>query len=472
MNNSPLDDPVYVDLVHNTIIKVILSYQSVEPGREILSRSQIEALSPEERSNVKMSLNPHQFLEFLMYRIQCATRKYGAKRKKGLIERVEQLEEELMELKKITDEAAKFNAQTGHDFSPEKENEIIEALEKANEKRREKEQLHSHINQGAYIRTGQHWKCESEAGSKLFFQQEKWRGEQRYIGILEVDSGKEDGSTKLIESQPEIEKEIHRFYKELYTKRATKSTRDDMKSFMGEGYDSFENILGRKLPSTVQEKLEKPISQEEVMQALFKGQHGKAPGITGFTREFYQSFATVLIGPIMKYIEFTEEQGQISDQHRKGVITLLPKGKKSKRDLRNWRPITLLTSLYKIISGTIAERVKTVLPHIIGEDQKGFVDGRYMGEVTRTLYDTIHDAWSNDKKGVLLSIDFEKAFDSLSHDFIELVMEVAGFGSLLKKWVKILLKKFTSRVEGVRHPKSSSEQATAGSRGSGGRLNP
>ena len=101
-----------------------------------------------------------------------------------------------------------------------------------------------------------------------------------------------------------------------------------MKSFMGEGYDSFENILGRKLPSTVQEKLEKPISQEEVMQALFKGQHGKAPGITGFTREFYQSFATVLIGPIMKYIEFTEEQGQISDQHRKGVITLLPKGKK------------------------------------------------------------------------------------------------------------------------------------------------
>ena len=449
MNNSLLDDPVYVDLVHNTIIKVILSYQSVEPGREILSRSQIEALTPEERSNIEMSLNPHQLLEYMMFRIQCVTRKYGAKKKKGLIEKIEQLEEELMELKKITDEAAKYDAVTGHDFSPEKEEEIIEALEKANEKRREKEQLNSHINQGAYIRTGQHWKCESEAGSKLFFQQEKWRGEQRYIGILEVDSGKKDGSTKLIESQPEIEEEIHRFYKDLYTKRATKSTKEDMKSFMGEGYDSFENILGRKLPGTVQEKLEKPISQEEVMQALLKGKHGKAPGITGFTREFYQTFAAVLIGPIMKYIKFTEEEGQISDQHRMGIITLLPKGTKSKRDLRNWRPITLLTTLYKIISGTIAERVKTVLPHIIGEDQKGFVDGRYMGEVTRTLYDIIHDAWSNDKKGVLLSIDFEKAFDSLSHDFIELVMEVAGFGSMLKKWVKILLKKFSSRVNHV-----------------------
>ena len=54
---------------------------------------------------------------------------------------------------------------------------------------------------------------------------------------------------------------------------------------MGEGYAEFENILGRKLPRTVQEKLQQPISKEEVMQALQKGQHGKAPGITGFTRE-------------------------------------------------------------------------------------------------------------------------------------------------------------------------------------------
>lgn len=85
----------------------------------------------------------------------------------------------------------------------------------------------------------------------------------------------------------------------------------------------------------------------------------------------------------MKYIDFAEENGQLSAQQRQGVITLLPKGIKSKLELKNWRPITLLRTLYKIISGTIAERVKKVLPHIIGEDQKGFVDGRYMGEVTR-----------------------------------------------------------------------------------------
>ena len=55
---------------------------------------------------------------------------------------------------------------------------------------------------------------------------------------------------------------------------------------------------------------------------------------------------------------------------------------------------------------------------------------------------------THDKKGVLLNIDFEKAFDSLSHD-IERVMEVAGFGNMLRNWVKVLLKDFSSRVNHV-----------------------
>ena len=251
MNNALLDETEYVELVHNTIIRVMHDHQVVKPGVDILSKSQIKALSPEERGKLEMALNPHQFLEFLMFTIKGETRKYGATRKKDLVSRVEQLEAELLELKPILDEANKYTALTGHNYSPEEEAKVAEALAQANSKRKEKEKLQSHINQGAYIRTGQHWKCESEAGSKLFFQLEKWRGDQRYIGVLEVDAGKGDGSTKLIESQPEIEEEIHRFYKELYKKRPTDSSKEDIKNFMGEGYEDFENILGKKLPSTV-----------------------------------------------------------------------------------------------------------------------------------------------------------------------------------------------------------------------------
>ena len=186
-----------------------------------------------------MTLNPHQYLEFLLFSIKGETRKYGAKRKKNLIGKLEQLEAELFELKGITDMAKKHTVQTGHTFTPEQEKEIVEALAAASAKSKEKETLEAHINQGAYVRTGQHWKCESEQGSKLFFQQEKWRGEQRYLGVLEIDAGKGDGSTKLIESQPEIEDEIHKFYKELYKKRPAATSRESIKNFMGEGFSEF-----------------------------------------------------------------------------------------------------------------------------------------------------------------------------------------------------------------------------------------
>ena len=70
-----------------------------------------------------------------------------------------------------------------------------------------------------------------------------------------------------------------------------------------------------------------------------------------------------------------------------------------------------------------------------------------MGEVTRLLYDTIHDAYSTKgKSGVIMSIDFEKVFDSVSFSFMERVIETAGFPKILQTWVKILLKGFRSHI--------------------------
>ena len=150
-----------------------------------------------------------------------------------------------------------------------------------------------------------------------------------------------------------------------------------------------------------------------------------------------------MIGFNMKYITFSEKIGILSDNQRIGIITLLPKGLKDKKSLKNWRPITL----YKIISGVIGNRFKKFLPNVIGQGQEGFVDGRYMGEVNRLLYDTIHDAYSTKgKSGVIMSIDFEKAFDSVSFSFMEKVIETAGFPKILQTWVKILLKGFHSHI--------------------------
>ena len=122
-----------------------------------------------------------------------------------------------------------------------------------------------------------------------------------------------------------------------------------------------------------------------------------------------------------------------------GIITCIPKDNKPKKLLKNLRPITLLNVLYKIASGTIANRLKTVLDKLISSDQTGFLKNRFMGENTRLIYDIMKYCEDNNTPVLLMLLDFEKAFDSLSFDFILKTFDFFGFGLTLKKWIKLFL---------------------------------
>ena len=50
-----------------------------------------------------------------------------------------------------------------------------------------------------------------------------------------------------------------------------------------------------------------------------------------------------------------------------------------RNDLKDWRPITLLNFIYKFFSGILAEGIKLILPKLIHQDQKGFINGRFIG---------------------------------------------------------------------------------------------
>ena len=79
--------------------------------------------------------------------------------------------------------------------------------------------------------------------------------------------------------------------------------------------------------------------------------------------------------------------------------------------------------MYKIASSCIAARLKTVLPKLIGDDEKViffyFLKGRYIGENIRLLYDTLLYSKQHQIPGLPLMVDFEKAFDSVAWSFIE-----------------------------------------------------
>ena len=77
--------------------------------------------------------------------------------------------------------------------------------------------------------------------------------------------------------------------------------------------------------------------------------------------------------------------GHLNITQRQGIIKVVPKKRKSKLYLENWRPISLLNIDYKIVTKTIAGRISKVLPKLIHEDQTGYVKGRNIGQNIRLV---------------------------------------------------------------------------------------
>ena len=86
---------------------------------------------------------------------------------------------------------------------------------------------------------------------------------------------------------------------------------------------------------------------------------------------------------------------------------------------------------------------KKVLDILIGQQQKGFIQGRNISECTREIYDYIYEYEEKNIPGLILLIDFEKAFDSIAWDFVHLVLDKFGFAENL---IKLFQQDTNSRV--------------------------
>ena len=119
------------------------------------------------------------------------------------------------------------------------------------------------------------------------------------------------------------------------------------------------------------------------------------------------------------------------------MITCLLKGQKVRNLLKNWCSISLLSVVYELASAAIAGRLKPTLPHIISSHQSGFLSGRSITDLTRLLWDLINYTGKNKIPGLLMLIDFEKAFDSVSWNFLYKVLDFFGFDNDFINWIKL-----------------------------------
>jgi len=189
----------------------------------------------------------------------------------------------------------------------------------------------------------------------------------------------EDGS--VLRNAKEILEEEESFFNGIYKSKNISLETNNSKHF-------FDSPDLKTLNNEEAERCEGFLTIKECTDVLNKFQNNKSPGSDGLTIEFCR-FLLEVIGHVMVVsFNYAYDRGHLSIFQRLGIISLIPKtGNKELEYLKNWRPISLLNNDYKIATRAIAVRMESVLPKIIPSNQTGYVKGRYIGEIIRTITD-------------------------------------------------------------------------------------
>ena len=167
-------------------------------------------------------------------------------------------------------------------------------------------------------------------------------------------------------------------------------------------------------------------------------QNNNSPGNDGLTKELFVTF-----WEDMKYIFLnscckTKLKKELSISQKQAAVKLIEKKDKDKRIIKNWRPISLLNVDSKIISKALASRLKEVLPNLISPQQTTYAENIFIGESGRLIADIIEIIDVLNKEGFFVTMDIEKAFDSLDYTFVISVLKKFAFGNNFVSWIETL----------------------------------
>jgi hypothetical protein len=153
-------------------------------------------------------------------------------------------------------------------------------------------------------------------------------------------------------------------------------------------------------------------TKKEVKEAIFEMKHNKAPKPDRFPVEFYQRFWEIIKDDLMALLKEFHD-GTLPLFHLNyGIITLLLKQKESS-NIKHFRPICLLNVSFKIFMKVTVRRLTKVAEKLVSQSQTAFMPGRNIMEGTVILHETLHELHRKKMNGVIIKLDFEKAYDKV-----------------------------------------------------------
>ena len=250
----------------------------------------------------------------------------------------------------------------------------------------------------------------------------RWEGNQLKYNI-------KNPQTNILETKLErIQKCFEVFYRDLYS-QPNASEEDCNDAFLGSldlpSLSDFQN-----------ENLIKPISVEEMNEAVTILKSGKAAGPDGYGSQWYCSLRTEIVQLLLMAFNYILQEGKIPPSWREATISVIPNEGKDRRECGNYWPISVLNLYFKLFTSIFARTLEKLLPDLINLDQNGFIHHRQTTDNIRRILHILSQIQKDKTQSIIGSLDAEKAFDSVRWAFLYKVLGKFGFQD---KFIRVIL---------------------------------
>jgi len=205
------------------------------------------------------------------------------------------------------------------------------------------------------------WFRYGDTCSKRFFYFHRIARKRTLLKELTTEEGE-------VKGQEDLTHYVRSFYAHLYTSEASAPDTSEV-------WKACWASTPIRVTNEMNKELTKELTLKEIQDAISAMPKGKAPKCDGIPTEFFQEFINEISPTLLQAFLAMLRNEETSELINKGLIILIPKSGDHAK-LGNWRPITLLESLYKILAKKLARRLQVFLPNIIRPGQTGFVEGR------------------------------------------------------------------------------------------------
>ncbi|WMV46336.1 hypothetical protein MTR67_039721 [Solanum verrucosum] len=219
-----------------------------------------------------------------------------------------------------------------------------------------------------------------------------------------------------------IKEEIIKFYQNLYAE--TERWRPQFSARSGTMVNEMDNIM-----------LEEQFSEKEIMDCVMACARDKAPGPDGYTMAFFIACWDVVNKEVVAAVQNFHAQSFFEKSFNATFIALIPK-KIGAKELKDFRPISLIGSIYKILSKILTERLKKVVSKLVDAQQLAFIKGRQIMDAILIANECVDVRKISKVPEILRKLDIEKAYDHLHWGFLWKTLENMGFGG---KWMKFCI---------------------------------